>query len=193
MVSRRNSRALVAEAARGEFATYGFAGARIARIAERAGVNKQLIFYYFGSKAGVYTEVVGQAKEELLTRLHAAEGASPGDRLRVMLDALLGWFAGNPDLAHLLCGAPERSSGDRGAREALLQVRDRISAVVSEGQGLGYFRDQLDPGLFAEQALALAIGAAALTGAQDSAPPDFVRRGEWKRAATAGLLRSVAW
>ncbi len=37
-----------------EFGEHGFAGARISAIARRAGVNEQLISYYFDSKEGLY-------------------------------------------------------------------------------------------------------------------------------------------
>jgi len=37
-----------------EFGEKGFAGARVGEIAARAGVNVQLIAYYFGGKAGLY-------------------------------------------------------------------------------------------------------------------------------------------
>ena len=49
----RSRRALL-DAALEEFSLHGFAGARVADIARRAGVNKQLINYYFGSKEGLY-------------------------------------------------------------------------------------------------------------------------------------------
>ena len=48
------SRAALLAAALDEFAQHGFAGARVADIARRAGLNKQLINYYFGSKEGLY-------------------------------------------------------------------------------------------------------------------------------------------
>jgi TetR/AcrR family transcriptional regulator len=37
-----------------EFGDKGFGGARVSRIAAQAGVNQQLISYYFGGKAGLY-------------------------------------------------------------------------------------------------------------------------------------------
>lgn len=37
-----------------EFSAKGFAGARVAEIAQRAGVNAQLITYYFDGKQGLY-------------------------------------------------------------------------------------------------------------------------------------------
>lgn len=43
----------ILEAAIHEFGAKGFAGARVHEIAERAGVNKQLISYYFGGKDGL--------------------------------------------------------------------------------------------------------------------------------------------
>src|SRR5580704_11269640 len=51
--AERSRRALL-DAALEEFSLRGFAGARVADIARRAGVNKQLINYYFGSKEGLY-------------------------------------------------------------------------------------------------------------------------------------------
>ena len=51
--AERSRQALLA-AALDEFSLHGFAGARVADIARRAGVNKQLINYYFGSKEGLY-------------------------------------------------------------------------------------------------------------------------------------------
>lgn len=51
------SRRALCEAALDEFAEKGFAGARVQDIAARAGVNKQLINYYFGGKEGLYREI----------------------------------------------------------------------------------------------------------------------------------------
>jgi AcrR family transcriptional regulator len=41
-----------------EFARKGLAGARVDEIARRAGVNKQLLYYYFKSKEGLYNAVL---------------------------------------------------------------------------------------------------------------------------------------
>ncbi|MFJ1457170.1 TetR/AcrR family transcriptional regulator [Nocardia sp. N2S4-5] len=48
------TRRCLLDAAFDEFSARGFAGARVSAIADRAGVNKQLITYYFGGKAGLY-------------------------------------------------------------------------------------------------------------------------------------------
>jgi len=48
------SRERILDAALVEFGEHGFAGARIGAIARRAGVNQQLISYYFDGKDGLY-------------------------------------------------------------------------------------------------------------------------------------------
>src|ERR1700728_4160200 len=54
--AERSKRCLLS-AALDEFAAKGFAGARVQDIASRAGVNKQLISYYFGGEDGLYREL----------------------------------------------------------------------------------------------------------------------------------------
>ncbi|MES2532306.1 MAG: helix-turn-helix domain-containing protein, partial [Pseudomonadota bacterium] len=43
------ARNAILAAARAEFSAKGLAGARVNEIAARAGVNKQLLYYYFGN------------------------------------------------------------------------------------------------------------------------------------------------
>ena len=57
------TRARILDAAKAEFGAKGFAGARVSDIAGRAGVNKQLISYYFGGKEGLYTELNNQWRQ----------------------------------------------------------------------------------------------------------------------------------
>ncbi|WP_218009607.1 TetR/AcrR family transcriptional regulator [Actinomadura kijaniata] len=59
------TRRLLLEAALEEFSAKGLAGARVQDIADRAGVNKQLISYHFGGKEGLF--------EALLRRWHEEE------------------------------------------------------------------------------------------------------------------------
>jgi TetR/AcrR family transcriptional regulator len=51
------TKARILEAAVEEFSAKGFTGARVSEIAARAGVNQQLIAYYFDGKAGLYREL----------------------------------------------------------------------------------------------------------------------------------------
>jgi TetR/AcrR family transcriptional regulator len=52
------SRSAILEHAIEEFATQGVAGARTATIAEAAGVNKALLYYYFKDKESLYSEAL---------------------------------------------------------------------------------------------------------------------------------------
>lgn len=54
------TRARILAAAKVEFGAKGFVGARVSDIAARAGVNKQLISYYFDGKEGLYAELASQ-------------------------------------------------------------------------------------------------------------------------------------
>ncbi|MEU1663475.1 TetR family transcriptional regulator [Streptomyces sparsogenes] len=56
-VDSERSCQLLLDAAMDEFAEKGYAGARVQSIADRAGLNKQLISYYFGGKEGLYREL----------------------------------------------------------------------------------------------------------------------------------------
>ena len=56
----------ILEAAKKLFAEKGFDGARVDDIAENAGVNKALIYYYFKSKRDILEELVNGLIEELI-------------------------------------------------------------------------------------------------------------------------------
>src|SRR5204863_3952029 len=47
-----------------EFASKGFAGARVDRIAARAGINKRMLYHYFGNKEGLFREVLRRKMTE---------------------------------------------------------------------------------------------------------------------------------
>ena len=59
------------------FSRKGFDGARVDEIAEEAGVNKALIYYYFESKTALLEELVERAVRELVAEKQAAFAASP--------------------------------------------------------------------------------------------------------------------
>jgi TetR/AcrR family transcriptional regulator len=65
------TRARILDAATSEFSANGLAGARTERIAEAAGVNKALIYYYFRSKDALYAAAL-----ESITGRMAATGLS---------------------------------------------------------------------------------------------------------------------
>lgn len=58
------TREAIFKAGLAEFSAKGLAGARTEAIAHRAGVNKRMLFYCFGSKEGLYREVLKRKIEE---------------------------------------------------------------------------------------------------------------------------------
>ena len=150
-----NDRALrILREARQEFARWGFAGARVERIARAAGVNKQLLFYYFHSKRGLFHAVLHDAAGELERALDlvSVRDGPPLERLRAALAAQFDYLARHPDLVALLTHGGRVESGVFGP------AMKRLVVVLAEGQGLGQIRGDVDPHLAAAQALVLMIG-----------------------------------
>ena len=52
------SRARILQAARDEFARHGLGGARVDRIAKVAGLNKRMLYHYFGNKDDLFSAVL---------------------------------------------------------------------------------------------------------------------------------------
>jgi TetR/AcrR family transcriptional regulator len=77
------TRARILEAAVREFSVSGLAGARTERIAEAAGVNKALLYYYFSNKLALYDAALEAVASRVVTSSMAAMGAgcSAGERL----------------------------------------------------------------------------------------------------------------
>ncbi len=73
----------ILDAAAAEFATVGFAGARVDRIARRARINKRMLYHYFGDKQGLY----GAVLTERLVGLTSVDG-TPDEQLKQLLRQL---------------------------------------------------------------------------------------------------------
>ncbi len=159
---------MILGAARGEFGEHGFAGARVDRIARRAGVNKQLIFYYFGSKQGLYRSVL-EVASGAITRSAAPPDhrRTTPEKLRFIAGQVFDSVAANGDLVRTsFLGAGPGARGTAVVAEPLERLSTTIRQLVSEGQGLGYLRDDVDPTVIARLILATAVGCLALEGSQ---------------------------
>lgn len=96
------SREALLRAARAEFAEHGLAGARTDRIAARAGINKQRIYAYFASKAGLFAAVVAEALNELLEIVPLPEHGSSAERMSEYVAAVAAYHRRQPELLRLL-------------------------------------------------------------------------------------------
>jgi AcrR family transcriptional regulator len=60
--------------ARREFATHGYGGASVDRIAAAAELTKGAVYYHFHSKAGLFEAVLRQVQRDLSARIEASAG-----------------------------------------------------------------------------------------------------------------------
>jgi AcrR family transcriptional regulator len=163
------------------------------RIAASAGVNKQLLFYYFHSKRGLFQAILKRGVSELeaaLATIPATRGR-PLERLRDVLIALFEFLEGHPQLVALLAHA------DRLDVAPFASPIRRLVVLLAEGQGLGHVRDDLDPHLAAAQALVLMLGYLRLEPLiAASAPPlgadEQTLRIRWRHAAVELVVSGVA-
>lgn len=132
----------ILEAAVAEFAEKGYAGARVGSIAERSGLNKQLISYYFGGKEGLY-RAIGD-------RWLQSEAAAGETYEQLSLGGLAASYLRNtpPELTRLfLWEGLTAHTDDPGA-----DSRDtRMAAAVQDltrRQAKGELADDIDPRAF---------------------------------------------
>ncbi|WFU21526.1 TetR/AcrR family transcriptional regulator [Bradyrhizobium sp. CB1717] len=138
-------------AARLEFARHGLAGARVDEIAERAAVNKQLVYHYFGDKDALYLAVLEWVYEDIREqeRKLNLEGLPPDKAIRRLIEASFDHLAANPDFIVLL--NDENRGGARHVRgstrlEAMHSpLVKSVSHILHEGVRSGLFRKGIDP------------------------------------------------
>lgn len=133
-------------AARREFASQGLAGARVDEIAARAGVNKQLVYHYFGDKDALYLAVLEWVYEEIREqerKLNLA-GLPPEQAIRKLIESSFDHLAAHPDFILLL--NDENRAGARHVRgsrrlEAMHSpLVSLVSKILREGVKSGAFR-----------------------------------------------------
>jgi len=172
------------EAALREFAAAGRAGARTQRIATRAGVNKQLIHYYYRTKAGLYTAVlehVAQGVAGALTQLPLV-GLTAVERLRRLVRGQFDFFLSHADHTAVLVQADDAGTW---AEQAVRPVVE----LLRDGQATGFFRDDVDAEAHARLALLLMLGYFAVH-------PVTRRWGEpqaWRDQAAELVVRGASW
>jgi TetR/AcrR family transcriptional regulator len=171
-----------------EFAAHGAAGARTERIARRAGVNKQLIHYYFRNKQGLYAAVVAHAATEVATALAALPlvGLTAVERLRRLVRGQFDFLLEHPAHTALLLAAGDGADGTvRWADTATKPLAD----LLRDGQATGFFRDDIDPEAQARLALLLALGYFAIRPVTQRWGPPV----QWRDQAAELVVRGCTW
>jgi AcrR family transcriptional regulator len=167
------------EAATAEFAEHGPDGTTMAAIAERAGINKERLYKYFGDKQALFETVL----TDELDKLAASVAPIPGfEEIGEFAGRTFDYHAANPQLVRLLlweglAGVPVADAASRTAH-----YQDKAQAYAA-AQRAGILDGDVDP----EHLVFMIIGLAAwwaaapqlarmLTGADDSDPAEHARR-----------------
>ena len=137
--------------AHAEFAEKGLSGARIDEIAAATQTSKRMIYYYFGSKEGLYLAVLEESYREMReieSKLNL-EDLPPEDALRRLVGFTFDHHHGNEAYIRLVMS----ENMQRGAYLAQSKIIQKLNVPAIEairklyqrGVAQGLFRAQLDP------------------------------------------------
>jgi AcrR family transcriptional regulator len=140
------TRAKILRAALSEFSEQGLPAASTDAIAERCGVNKRMIYYYFGSKEGLFIAVL----EEMYRRFNEAESGleldaeRPVEALQAVVRFMWGYYQKNPEFITLLntenLHRGRHIAKSRRAHEYSSQAVAVLDGVLRSGARQGLFR-----------------------------------------------------
>ena len=137
--------------AREEFVEHGLSGARVDAIALRTATTKRMIYYYFGSKEGLYTAVLEQAYAGIRSAeselAHAA--LDPESAIRCLIEATFDYDDAHPDFVRLVAieNINQGAYLDRldTIRQTNAEIITTLSDILERGRATGVFRRAVDP------------------------------------------------
>jgi AcrR family transcriptional regulator len=145
------TRARILDAATREFARHGLGGARVDRIAARAGANKRMLYYYFGDKDSLFRAVL----EETYASIRRAEGelhlldVPPLEGVTRLVEFTWRYYIGHPEFITLLntenlhrAGHLRKSRHIRAMNSPLIAT---LAEILRRGEAEGTFRRGVDP------------------------------------------------
>lgn len=134
-----------------EFADKGLTGARIDEIAAATRTSKRMIYYYFGSKDGLYLAVL----EEAYRRMRAIESdlhlddLPPVQALQKLVEFTYDHHRDNEDFIRLVMSENIQRGDYLRQSQSIQQLNSNaiqsVRAVYDRGVGQGVFRPGLDP------------------------------------------------
>ncbi len=141
----------ILDAALAEFAEHGLGGARMDRIAERAAVNKRLIYYYFESKESLFLAVLERVYEGIRSEEQQLEltQVEPTEAIRRLIAFTWNYYLEHPEFLTLLNSENlhrarhlKQSSKIPAMHSPLVQT---LADVLERGHKCGLFRGGVDP------------------------------------------------
>lgn len=139
------SRERLLAAAALEFAARGFDGAKVDCIAERAGINKAMLYYHFADKAALYRDILDAQFGALARTLHDERptGASPEDEVRWFIRTVAAALAENPHFPAIWLREVAESGAHLQAQTvaSMVTVVGTLAGILARGRAAGVFRD----------------------------------------------------
>jgi TetR/AcrR family transcriptional regulator len=139
-----DTRTKILEVAEADFAAEGYAGAHLQKIAEQVGVRKTALYYYFESKAALYTAVLESMLEAFERAVVAALDADqPADRkLEAAVARINEVLAEHPNYGRILFRVfvdPQPAEAAR-VLPSVQRVVERLMTFYRAGVDAGVFR-----------------------------------------------------
>lgn len=145
------SRADILAVATREFSEKGLSGARVDEIAERTNTSKRMIYYYFGSKEGLYRAVL----ERCYGHIRMSESSmnldslSPEDALKQLVRHTFDYHNMHPDFVRLVMNE-NIHHGEHIGEVASIRTRNKtvvsaLRSLLERGVKAGVFRPDIQP------------------------------------------------
>ncbi len=138
-------------AARDEFSSFGLAGARMDRIAQNAGLDKRLIYYYFTSKDDLFLAVLEGVYADIRTAeetLHLG-AMKPAEAIRRLTEFTWEYYIAHPEFITLLNSENLHQARHLKHSERIRQLNSPVIQTLGEilerGRASGDFRGGIDP------------------------------------------------
>lgn len=133
-----------------EFVEFGLSGARVDQIAEKTRTSKRMIYYYYGSKEGLYLAVLEKAYRKIRSLeadLQLAE-LPPEEALRRLISSTFDHDEHNPDFVRLVSienihHAMHMKRSNEIA-ELNVSVIRTLQDIIDRGLSSGTFKRQVD-------------------------------------------------
>lgn len=144
------TRATILAAAIEEFTVRGLDGARVDDIAERSGVNKRMIYYYFGDKNGMYLSVLESIYSDIRNaelKLHLTD-LEPIEAMRELVRFTWRYFIEHPEFLSLLgtenLHRAKHLKTSKNIRDLHSPLVGNITMLLERGQRAKVFREGVD-------------------------------------------------
>ncbi|MEW6451517.1 MAG: TetR/AcrR family transcriptional regulator [Pseudomonadota bacterium] len=163
---RRNpdaTRIKILQAALSEFSERGLPAASTDDIAERCGVNKRMIYYYFGSKEGLYLAALESVYENLvaLERAIDIEHLEPAAAIEALVNLKIDYYVENPHFVSFLSMENFYKAKHLRTSKKIDMFKspltEMIARILKRGQRSGEFRHDVEPVEFYVSICALCI------------------------------------